>query len=254
MKPVLLIGGHGVTGRKTAEQLRLLQPDVPLAIAGRNLEAAQALADELGNAVAYQADLYGTLPDLGLPHGEFSAVVPFLMDDTGSALEFAGKHGIPYVAVTGGAFELGQQTAMALQVTNKCPVTIAGNWFCGAALWAVLALCSELVAVTKVKVGIVIDRNGSESGPAVAADFGRIMRSCATMPQRAEGHYRWVSAGEGQCAYLGSGARVLTELSPAQGTYRFLKPGAIRCPSSRKAMQAMKSSSRLSEPTRVASR
>lgn len=209
MKPVLLIGGYGVTGQKTAEQLRRLHPDVPLAIAGRNLESAQAMADELGNAVAYHADLYGAAPDLGLPHGNFSAMVPFLMDDTGSALEFAGRYGIPYIAVTGGAFELGQQVAMALQVTSKCQVTIAGNWFCGAAIWTILDLCSKLSKVDQVQVGIVIDRNGSESGPAVAVDFDRILRSCATMPERHNAHYRWVTAEESQCEYLGTGGRML---------------------------------------------
>ena len=68
MKPILLIGGHGVTGRKTAQQLRLRHPHVPLAIAGRNLATAQTFADELGNAVAYAADISGNVPNLGLPH------------------------------------------------------------------------------------------------------------------------------------------------------------------------------------------
>lgn len=209
MKPVLLIGGYGVTGRKTAEQLRRLCPQIPLAIAGRNLQSAQHMAEELGNASAYHVDLYGVVPDLGLPHGDFSAVVPFLMDDTGSALQFAGKYRIPYIAVTGGAFELGQQVAMALLIATKSRVTIAGNWFCGAAIWVILNLCSKLAQVDQVKVGIVIDRNGSESGPAVAVDFGRIIRSCATMPQRHNFHYRWVTAEEGQCEYIGTGGRVL---------------------------------------------
>ena len=34
VKPVLLIGGHGIAGRKTALQLRRRHPDLPLAIAG----------------------------------------------------------------------------------------------------------------------------------------------------------------------------------------------------------------------------
>ena len=81
----------------TAKHLRDLHPDVPLAIAGRNLEAAQSHANELGNAVAYRVDIAGDEPDMGLPHGNFSAMGIFLMDDTGNATAFAGRHKIPKV-------------------------------------------------------------------------------------------------------------------------------------------------------------
>lgn len=209
VKPVLLIGGHGIAGRKTALQLRRRHPDLPLAIAGRDLAAAQAWADELGNATAYRADLRGQAPDLGLPHGDFSAMATFLMDETGSALDFARRHGIASVTVTGGAFELGLQAVIAMQAAPDIPVVLGGNWFCGTALMPVLDLCARLARVDEVEVGIVIDRNGSKSGPATTADFERILGSCATMPQRIGGHYQWVSAQVGQRHYTGTGGRSL---------------------------------------------
>lgn len=209
IKPILLIGGYGVTGRKTALQLRARHPDVPLAIAGRDIAKARALAAELGNAQGYFADLLGVSPNLGLPHGEFSAVVTFLMDNTGSALDFARANRIPAVIVTGGAFELGQQVVMAGQAAREVPVIVAGNWFCGTALMPILDLCSEFQQVDRVKVGIVIDRNGSKAGPATYADFERILAACATMPQRTGGHYEWVKADAGRRTYTGTGGRPL---------------------------------------------
>lgn len=214
MKPILLIGGHGITGRKTAQQLRLLHPHVPLAIAGRNLAAARAFADELGNAVAYATDISGTVPDLGLPHGEFSAMAVFLMDETGDALRFASDHAIPYVAVTGGAFEMGLQFAIGMHAMDDCSVTIASNWFCGGALMAVLALCGELSSVDAVTAGIVIDRNDGQSGPATRADFERILGTCTSMPLRSQGIYKWVTGAAGKADYIGTGGRKL-EGTPA---------------------------------------
>lgn len=214
MKPILLVGGHGITGRKTAQQLRLRHPHVPLAIAGRNVAAAQAFADELGNAVAYAADISGNAANLGLPHGAFSAMAVFLMDETGDALRFASDHAIPYVAVTGGAFEMGLQFAIGMYAMNDCSVTIASNWFCGGALMAILALCAELSNVEAVTAGIVIDRNDGASGPATRADFERILGTCTSMPLRAQGIYKWVTGDTGKAHYIGTGGRNL-EGTPA---------------------------------------
>lgn len=214
MKPILLIGGHGITGRKTAQQLRLRHPHVPLAIAGRNLAAAQAFAEELGNASAYAADISGNLPDLGLPHNEFSAMAVFLMDETGDALRFASDHAIPYVAVTGGAFEMGLQFAMGMHAMDRCSVTIASNWFCGGALMATLALCGELSRVEAITAGIVIDRNDGQSGPATRNDFERILGTCTSMPLRAHGIYKWITGDAGKVEYIGTGGRKL-EGTPA---------------------------------------
>ena len=63
MKPILLIGGYGDTGRKTAQQLRLRHPDVPLAIAGRNLAAAQTFADWLVSGAGQDAIAAYTVAD-----------------------------------------------------------------------------------------------------------------------------------------------------------------------------------------------
>jgi len=63
-KPVLIIGGSGFVGALAARILRKLHPDVPIAIGGRNLDKAQAVAGEIGNAEAVVVDL--DRRDLGL--------------------------------------------------------------------------------------------------------------------------------------------------------------------------------------------
>lgn len=209
VKPVLLIGGYGKTGRKTALQLRALHPDLPLAIAGRDLVAAQAFADELGNASAYKLDLWDNGDQLGLPNGEFSALATFLMDDTGRSMAFAKRHGFGSISVTGGAFELGVQVVTAMRAAADIPVVLAGNWFCGAALWPVLELCGSLDHVLSVTMGIVIDRSGGAAGPATTADFERILGACTSMPRRSNGRYEWASGTQGTQTYVGTGGRKL---------------------------------------------
>ncbi|MBW8808314.1 MAG: hypothetical protein JF591_05670 [Lysobacter sp.] len=97
LKPVLIIGGSGVVGAQGAQALRRLHPELPIAIAGRDLARAEAVAATLGHAQALRVDLQRA--DLGLPEdAQFSAVVLFVKDDTLNSLKYAQRHGLPYVA------------------------------------------------------------------------------------------------------------------------------------------------------------
>ena len=79
--PVLIVGGSGLVGSLAAGLLRRFQPRLPIAIGGRDLARAAAVAETLGNAQALQVDLQRR--DLGVPAGvPFSAVVVFVKDDT----------------------------------------------------------------------------------------------------------------------------------------------------------------------------
>ena len=63
-KPVLILGGSGQAGAGAAATLRGWYPTLPLTIAGRDIERAQRVADELGAATAVTIDLRRR--DLGL--------------------------------------------------------------------------------------------------------------------------------------------------------------------------------------------
>jgi hypothetical protein len=54
---VLIIGGSGVVGSQTAKILRRLYPDLPIAIAGGDLDKAGGVVEEIGRANAVKIDL-----------------------------------------------------------------------------------------------------------------------------------------------------------------------------------------------------
>ncbi|MGW0129297.1 saccharopine dehydrogenase, partial [Nocardia sp. NPDC003353] len=77
---VLILGGSGQAGSDTAALLRRWYPTLPLTIAGRDLDRAQRVADDLGTVTAVTIDLRRR--DLGLPtDATFAAVVAALWDD-----------------------------------------------------------------------------------------------------------------------------------------------------------------------------
>jgi hypothetical protein len=203
--PVLLIGGYGVTGRKVAAQLRARHPDLPLTIAGRDFKKAELMARELGGADAFEVDLEAGHPDLGLPHGAFSAMAVLVKDETLDTIRFAERHGVGYLNVTNGVFESAGEFVQGISAVREVPVVIASQWFCGAVLFSTLALTKALSSVSKIEIGIVIDRGGASGGPAATADFERIFRSCPSVMVRDAGRYRWVSGDAARGRFAGVG-------------------------------------------------
>ncbi|QKR99874.1 hypothetical protein F9288_09660 [Sphingomonas sp. CL5.1] len=188
-RPVLLMGGYGVLGAELARTLRRRQPDLPLAIAGRTIGRAEALAVELGNATAH-CFTYRQSGE-AIPSGEFSAVAVLLKDNTLRLTDVAVRRGIPLISVSSAAFEIGADLFHGLRARNA-PVVMASNWFAGAPAIAALALAQGLARVDEIEVGLVIDRGEAPSGAATIADFERISLSCPSTLVREAGCYRWV--------------------------------------------------------------
>jgi saccharopine dehydrogenase-like NADP-dependent oxidoreductase len=86
--PALILGGYGSVGSRSARMLRRLQPGLAIAIAGRNLSKAEAIASEIGNATAVSIDI--DKADLGLDADEpYSVVVTALRDLSLNTMRFA---------------------------------------------------------------------------------------------------------------------------------------------------------------------
>lgn len=202
--PLHIIGGYGVTGQQLVRLLSHHHPDLPLAIAGRDLRKAQTLATEVG-AIGQVLDL--TASDAGLGDAASSGLVVLAKDSGLHALRWAQDRGVPYLSLSSAAFEIGVDLLHAMARPGAAPVVIAGHWFAGAVSMATLDVCEKFDRVESVVVGITIDRNSAAAGAASLADFERVARSsCATLA-RIAGNYVWQQEADSIRSYEGvSGA------------------------------------------------
>ena len=128
--PALIVGGLGVVGALAARTLRRLEPDLPIAIGGRDQARATALAQEIGRASAAPIDL--DRPDLGLPGGaRFSAVAMFVKDHTLNSLRYAQAEGVPYLDISSGPFEIAPFVALHNERPSAAPILLASHYLAG---------------------------------------------------------------------------------------------------------------------------
>ncbi|HEX8539674.1 MAG TPA: NAD(P)-dependent oxidoreductase, partial [Cystobacter sp.] len=127
--PALILGATGVVGAKGVRLLRTLHPVLPIAIGARDQDKCRALAEEVGNAVAVKPDL--SRADLGLGGEKYSAVVALLKENTLNPLRFAQTHGLPYINMADGAFEIGPAVARFVYNPGGAPILLAGHWVVG---------------------------------------------------------------------------------------------------------------------------
>ncbi|MGI5126238.1 saccharopine dehydrogenase [Pseudonocardia sp. CA-107938] len=189
MKPVLILGGTGQAGRDTAEMLRTWHPELPLAIAGRDIDRARRVADGLGGATATTVDLQRA--DLGLPAGGHSAVVAALWDSRHTGLRYAQDQGIPYVSISSGYLDVAPEIVVAAQRPGAAPVLLASHFCTGTVVLAVAHLARELARVDAVRVGAIMDEEDS-GGPAGLADLERWATVTSAGLQRRDGVFTWV--------------------------------------------------------------
>lgn len=188
--PVLIVGGSGVVGSRAARMLRRLHPDLPIAIGGRDLRKAEAVAAELGGAHAVAVDL--ARPDLGLsaPH---SAVAMFVKDHGLQSLRYAQALGVPYLDIQTGLFELGPLVALAISAPARSAILLDSGWLAGAAAFPALHFAKEFRSIERIELGVILDEQDM-GGPEAYADYERYM-SVAPNPLIFEGgQWRWVKA------------------------------------------------------------
>jgi saccharopine dehydrogenase-like NADP-dependent oxidoreductase len=191
-QPVLIIGGSGFVGALAARTLRKLHPALPIAIGGRNLEKANAVAKEVGNAEAVIVDL--ARKDLGLPaEKSFSAVVMFVYDDTLNALQYALANSQPYLSFSSSIHEIVPEVA---QFAHKptAPVLMGGSWLAGATSLVTAHFAKQFRSVTSIEITSLFDEQ-DVGGPAAEADFVRLTSTPNTMLLD-NGRWRWVPAGD----------------------------------------------------------
>ncbi|WP_437721864.1 saccharopine dehydrogenase NADP-binding domain-containing protein [Sorangium sp. So ce861] len=197
---VLIVGGSGVVGSRTARTLRALYPDLPIAIGGRDLAKAAAVAEQVGRARPVRVDL--ERPDLGQPAGEaYGAVLMFVKDERMNALRFAQETGAAYVDISTVAFELAPEIALHAQRPRSAPVLLASHWLAGSATLPTLHFAKGYARVESVAIGVVLDEQ-DVGGPAAYADFERQTRAGMNGLLLKDGRWIWVGGEEGSRSFV----------------------------------------------------
>ncbi|WP_438022135.1 saccharopine dehydrogenase NADP-binding domain-containing protein [Sorangium sp. So ce233] len=200
MHSVLIVGGSGVVGSLTAKTLRALYPDLPIAIGGRDLAKAGAVAEQVGRARPVRVDL--ERPDLGQAAGEaYGAVVMFVKDERLNALRFAQETGAAYVDISTAAFEIAPEVALHARRPRSAPVLLACHWLVGAATLPALHFAKAYARLESVAIGAVLDEQ-DVGGPAAYADFERQTRAGLKALILKDGRWIWVGGEEGSRSFV----------------------------------------------------
>jgi hypothetical protein len=200
LNPVLIIGGSGVVGSWTARTIRKLHLDLPLAIGGRDLAKAEAVARDIGGATGIKVDL--DRPDLGLSGDQaFSAVAVFVKDDALSSMRYAQHHRVPYISVSSGTFEIGPEVAQYIHAPDRAPILLASHWLAGAAIFPVLAFAKDFQRIDAIRIGVLLDEQDM-GGPAALADYNRITGAAPASLTVKDGRMHWVSGDEAKARYV----------------------------------------------------
>ena len=187
--PILLVGGTGALGRRIAEWLRKRHPDLPLTLAARDLQKAQALADQLGHAEVTAIDL--DRRDLGLADRRFSLVIPALKDEKHITYRFAQDRGLPYIALSEAAFEVGPLVAMHAH-RPQTALVLGGHTHGGLPSLIALHLSRQFERVEAISIGAIFDP-ADPLPPGAEKDMARIMKAGPPPLAYFEGHWRWLA-------------------------------------------------------------
>ncbi|MFD4022034.1 saccharopine dehydrogenase [Streptomyces sp. NPDC058576] len=195
-KPVLILGGSGQAGSGTAALLRQWHPELPLTIAGRDLDRAQGVADGLGAATAVTIDL--RRGDLGLPaEHSYAAVVAALWDDHLNGLHYAQDHGLPYLSISSGLVEIAPEVVAGARRASASSILLASHFCAGVVVLATLELAREFRRVDTIRIGAVLDESDT-GGPAGTADLERWATATTAGTVRRDGVFTWVNGPDAQ--------------------------------------------------------
>jgi hypothetical protein len=190
--PVLILGATGSLGARTVRMLRKLQPELPITLAARDMEKAEALAREVGHATAARIDIAS--PGLGLdPAARHSIVVTALRDHSFNSLRYAQAQGVPYIALSDGAFELGPIIAHYAHNAKAAPILLLGHSNGGVPTLAALHFASDFETVEAIELGLLFDP-GDPFGAVSAKDLERINRIGPKPLVRQDGAWQWADA------------------------------------------------------------
>jgi len=203
--PVLILGGYGSVGARTARALRQLHPALPLVIAGRDTGKAAALARELGHAEAAPLDL--ERDDLRLPVDLNPVVVLTAVRDPSLRTQrWAASRRAGYIALSDGVFEIGPAVAGFIRDPAAGPVVLLGHGMGSVPALAALHLARDFDKIEAIELGLVFDP-ADPLGPASQRDMERIGAIGPAPLVKAGGLWRWIGPPQTQRAFAGVDGR-----------------------------------------------
>ncbi|NVJ08824.1 saccharopine dehydrogenase NADP-binding domain-containing protein [Myxococcus sp. AM001] len=162
---VVLVGGYGVVGTWLAQVLRERHPALPLVIAGRRREPAEALAQRLGNAEAAVLDV--TAPDpLASLSGRPRAVVSLVNDPDDAVLRSAVRRGVAVLDITRWTSRVKAAVLRLSGTPPQAPVLLSSAWMAGLVPRLVAGAAERVGGAERVDVGIrfaMADQAGPDS-------------------------------------------------------------------------------------------
>jgi hypothetical protein len=195
VESVLILGGSGQAGAGTAALLRRWHPTLPLTIAGRNIERARRVADELGGATAVTVDL--GRGDLGLPaDSAHSMVVAAIWDNHLNGLRHAQQLGVPYLSISSGLVDIAPEVVAGVQ-RPSAPILLASHFCAGTGVLGALHVAREFARVDSIRLGAVLDELDA-GGPAGLADLERLFTASSAGLRRQGGVFTWLAASDAQ--------------------------------------------------------
>jgi hypothetical protein len=191
--PILLMGGSGSIGRRTADALRAAHPELPLLIGGRDPGKTSKAAHEIGNAEGVSLDLEA--PDLGLGDRPIRAVAVFYSDERLTGLQYAHARNIPHLGISSGIYEIAPEVAVFMQRPEAAAIVLGYEWLVGATTIATLECAKAFARVDDIVIGALVDEQDG-GGPAVAEDFERLSKILPSALSRRDGAWIWRSGDE----------------------------------------------------------
>lgn len=173
MNPFLIVGGYGTVGTQTVKFLRQFRPDLPLALAGRDVRKAQAAAHAIGNAVGVAVDTRRT--DLGLPPGlKISGIAVLTNDLSTHPAKYAVREGIPYTSIATQLTHLAPKLAVQVGGRERSASLLQDTSFAGTLVLAALEVMRRFSSVDRIAIGAVMDEQdlGGPASQSDAEDFG----------------------------------------------------------------------------------
>ncbi|MEM6453051.1 MAG: saccharopine dehydrogenase [Cyanobacteria bacterium P01_D01_bin.105] len=158
---ILIAGGYGIVGRQVATLIRQRHLELPLVIGGRNLEKAEALASELGNARGIQLDVEQPNP---LQGEQLQAVVAVVNDPHDYLLKDTVKQGIPYLDITRWPERFRESIADLSGKTLNAPVLLASGWMAGVASVVAAAAAKAIQKPERIDISVLFSLK-DKSGP-----------------------------------------------------------------------------------------